>query len=101
MSKVTYITNGVPTLLQRVYIQEMAATALELLKVDPCRRSISLLMGYPVSMTNQQAVEDWIAEFVLDYAHFVDFKKEILPALHSHLTALRLDMMLTLPSDDG
>lgn len=100
MSKVTYITNGVPSLLQHLYIRDMAATALELLNVDPYQRSISLLMGYPVSMNNQQAVEDWIAEYVLDYAHFVDFNDELMPALHQYLTSLRLDMMLALPGTD-
>lgn len=101
MSTVTYITQSTTNLLKYAYIREMAATALELLKVDPSRRNISLLMGYPVTMTNQKAVEAWIAEFLLEYAPIVDFNEVVVPALHSHLTALRLDMMLTLPSEDN
>lgn len=99
MNNITYITQSKTNLLKHAYIREMAATALELLNVDPSRRNISLLMGYPVTMTNQKAVEAWIAEFLLEYAPIVDFNEVVVPALHSHLSSLRLDMMLALPSD--
>lgn len=94
MSKVIYIANGRNALLRPEYVREMAATALQLLEVDGSRRNLTLLLGYPVSMTNQKMIESWIANYVLDQQHVGDFRDDILPALEKELTRAYIDHQL-------
>lgn len=87
--------------LEPIFALEMARTAAELLNIDPQRRNIALLMDCPITMTNVEAIAQWISDFMPDQLEHVDFINAVLPSLVHHLNQCRCQLQSDCAYNEG
>jgi hypothetical protein len=76
-----------------MYLEAMADTSMKLLRIEE-GRDVSLILGYPVHLTNSQAIACWIHQYLSENPEKVNFRQYVFPALISYLRESESDLLI-------